>query len=222
MNGTKNRNPVKQFFITFPKSGLVDKVIFRDSLLRFDPEYYKVSQETHADGTPHLHAVLKCKNKYSKSFVLKYFKEKYPDDYKRIDVEPVRSIKNAIQYISKEDSEPLESGEFKDPRNPQSSWLHKFVVELGYDNIDNLIRDTTALEEERSKYTKAIQKSFQDYLFVTGIKNPEEGVNIYLQHVNYEYSVIAKQLLGFDNRFLNYKHLKDDITFLFNQLKIKV
>ena len=111
-----NRNPVKQIFITFPKSN-IDKSTFRDMLLRFEPSYYKVCEEKHKDGTPHLHAVLVFKNKYSKAFILKYFKEKLPEDFKRIDIQPVRSIKNSLQYLSKEDPEPLESSEpFKDSR----------------------------------------------------------------------------------------------------------
>ena len=103
-----NRNPVKQMFITFPKSN-IDKPTFRDLLLRFDPEYYKIVEELHKDGTPHLHAVIKYKNKYSKAFILNYFKHKLPDDYKRIDIQPVRSITHALQYLSKEDQAPLES-----------------------------------------------------------------------------------------------------------------
>lgn len=119
-----NRNPMKQFFFTFPKSN-IDKVQFRDLLLRFDPSYYKVVEEKHKDGTPHLHAVIKFKNKFSKSFVLKYFKEKLPDDYKRIDVAPVRSIKNALNYLSKEDPNPLESGAFVDGRGHTKTKLIK-------------------------------------------------------------------------------------------------
>ncbi|KPA15700.1 hypothetical protein MHK_004093, partial [Candidatus Magnetomorum sp. HK-1] len=110
-----NRNPVKQLFITFPHS-VCDKCKFRDDLLRFEPDYYKVCEEKHKDGTPHLHAVVRFKNKYSKAFVLRHFKEIYPDDYKRIDVKPVRSIKKSIQYLSKEDPFPLESGTFSDSR----------------------------------------------------------------------------------------------------------
>lgn len=117
-----NRNPVKQLFITFPKSN-VDKVTFRDTLLRFEPDYYMVVEEKHKDGTPHLHAVVRFKNKYSKAFVLKYFKQKYPDDYKRIDVKPVRSIKQSLAYLSKEDTHPLVSGAFEANRNPQKNYL---------------------------------------------------------------------------------------------------
>ena len=99
-----NRNPIKQVFITYPQSLGVSKHDFRDKLLRFEPDFYHIVQETHEDGNPHLHAVLRFKNKYSKPFILKYFKEQYPESYKRIDVQTVRSIKHALTYLSKEDT----------------------------------------------------------------------------------------------------------------------
>lgn len=126
-----NRNPVKQLFITFPKS-TVDKNTFRDALLRFEPSYYKICEEKHKDGTPHLHAVIKFKNRYSKAYVLKFFKQLYPNDYKRIDVEPVRSIKKAIEYLSKEDPTPLESGVFHESRGALTKEEKIFKIYLKY------------------------------------------------------------------------------------------
>lgn len=157
-----NRNPVKQLFITFPKSN-VTKNKFRDDLLRFEPSYYKVVQETHEDGSPHLHAIVKFKNKYSKSFVLKHFKEKYPDDYKRIDIKPVRSIKNAINYLSKEDPEPLESGEFKDGRgNTKTRLLQYHLLEFAKVGV-------YWTKEQQEAY-----KDLPDLYFPTPTSHPEE------------------------------------------------
>lgn len=138
---SKNRNPVKQLFITFPKS-TVSKTSFRDKLLRFDPHYYKIVEEKHQDGTPHLHAIIKFKNKYSISYILKYFKEQYPNDYKRIDVEPIRSISNAVTYLSKEDPSPLEHGEAKTTRSKYKEWHHNFARELGYNDVHHLLQVT--------------------------------------------------------------------------------
>jgi len=121
---TNNRNPVKQMFLTFPKSN-IDKATFRDLILRFEPTYYKVVEEKHKDGTPHLHALCKWKGKYSKAFVLKYFKAKLPDDYKRIDIQAVRSIKHAEAYLSKEDQSPLTSGAFIETRGNSKAKLIK-------------------------------------------------------------------------------------------------
>lgn len=141
-----NRNPVKQLFITFPKSN-IDKHSFRDVLLRFEPDYYMIVQETHEDGSPHLHAIVRFKNKFSKPFVVKYFKDTFPNDYKRIDVKPVRSIKQSIKYLSKEDKDPLVSGEFISNRDPQSNWLDKFARELGYNSRTHLV-EQSKIEED--------------------------------------------------------------------------
>lgn len=143
-----NRNPVRQLFITFPHSSC-DKNTFRDFLIQFSPDYYKVAEETHQDGTPHLHAVVKFKNKFSCAHVIKKFKDIYPDDYKRLDVKPVRSIKNSIKYLSKEDPSPLESGAYTEARNPEQNWQRKFIKQLGYDSLADLVADTKASEDER-------------------------------------------------------------------------
>lgn len=155
---SNNRNPVKQLFITFPKSN-VDKHQFRDDLLRFEPDYYKICEEKHEDGTPHLHAVIRFKNKFSKAFVLKYFKEKYPDDYKRIHVKPVRSIKQSIKYLSKEDPNPLESDQsFVENRNPKRSLMFSVARTLGFPSPEALIAH---VDEQEQKYNSILKKWHQ-------------------------------------------------------------
>lgn len=192
-----NRNPVKQLFITFPKSN-VDKQTFRDALLRFEPSYYKVCEEKHKDGTPHLHAVVKFKNKYSKAYVLKHFKELYPDDYKRIDVKPVRSIKNSIAYLSKEDPEPLESGEFVDGRNPQDNLLLGYCRFFGFSSLDEFKEHCDQERTEFERIEKDILKFYKD-----------AGDH------NYEIPYLQNKLL---DQILKRQYLckKDDITFIYN------
>ena len=103
---SNNRNPVKQWFLTFPQTP-VTKHEFRDALLPLKPEFYHIVQETHKDGGFHLHACVKLVGGYSKPYLLKHFKATFPDTYKRIDFKPVRSMKHALAYLSKEDTEPL-------------------------------------------------------------------------------------------------------------------
>jgi len=146
-----NRNPVKQLFITFPHS-TVDKVVFRDQLLRFEPSYYKIAEEKHKDGTPHLHAVVKFKNKYSKAYVLKYFKELYPEDYKRIDVCPVRSITKSVEYLSKEDLSPLESGEYDEKRGKSTKVLNEMSREIF------AMYQCTGIEDYRTRIAPLIEE----------------------------------------------------------------
>lgn len=197
-----NRNPVKQLFITFPHSN-VDKVAFRDDLLRFEPNYYKVCEEKHKDGSPHLHAVVRFKNKYSKAYVIKYFKEKYPDDYKRIDVKPVRSIKNSIAYLSKEDENPLVSGEFEDTRRPQDNLRDKFARELGYDNTADLLSRYRSELETREKYKRLIH-------------------NQWLINLDQDFDTSWKSEQIFEKLFADMFVSKDDITFLMKELNIEL
>ena len=103
------RNPIKQWFYTFPQT-TVTKTEFRDKLDEIHTmKYYKIVQETHENGGKHLHAVVVCKKPISKSKILKKIKLIYPNDYKRLDVQPVRSINDSLTYLSKEDTCPLGS-----------------------------------------------------------------------------------------------------------------
>lgn len=105
---TSNRNPMKQFFITFPKSGLVTREAFTDSLP--DCVYSSCAQESHEDGSPHLHIITVFVEKITKSKLLKHLAKAYPNDNKRIQVQALRSLKHAGDYINKEDTQVYEVG----------------------------------------------------------------------------------------------------------------
>lgn len=108
---TTNRNPIYRYFITYPQiCGPPDaaKLNFSTNLLELNLKYYIICQETHLDGNPHFHALIWLQTPLSKSRLLKFFKEKYPSNYKRIDVQSVRNLKAAIEYCRKEDPNPIE------------------------------------------------------------------------------------------------------------------
>lgn len=108
---TTNRNPLHRYFITYPQiCGPPDaaKRNFSTNLLELNLKYYIICQETHLDGNPHFHAVIWLQKPISKSRLLKFFKEKYPSNYKRIDVQSVRNLKASIEYCRKEDPNPIE------------------------------------------------------------------------------------------------------------------
>ena len=132
-----NRNKIKQWFITYPQWLKESKIDVRDKLISsYSIDYYKICKETHEDGNPHFHAVIRLRESMSKSQIIKRFKEIYTNDYKRIDVKPVRSIKHSLQYLSKEDTSPLESaGGFVSKRNPRASIITSFVRQLGYNSL---------------------------------------------------------------------------------------
>lgn len=103
---TKNRNPIGQWFITFPQSNIKKedflKKIWTDKQLL----EYAVCQESHEDGKPHLHANIKLRYKITYSNMLGKIKKTYPNDYKRIDIRSTREkVSNAIEgYLTKEDN----------------------------------------------------------------------------------------------------------------------
>ncbi len=137
MTTKNNRNKIKQWFITYPQWLKQSKIDVRDILISsYSIDYYKICKETHEDGNPHFHAVIRLRESMSKSQIIKRSKDIYPNDYKRIDVKPVRSIKHSLQYLSKEDTSPLESaGGFVSKRNPRTSILTSFVRQLGYNSL---------------------------------------------------------------------------------------
>lgn len=109
-----NRNPVRQWSITFPQSGDVGRQAFADS---FPPATaLKCCREEHKEDGHHLHLGIKLKKGISKSKMLKWIAKKWPNDYKRIDVQATRSIECWDEYISKEDPECYVVVEVKDDK----------------------------------------------------------------------------------------------------------
>ena len=203
----KNRNPVKQLFITFPHS-TVDKCTFRDDLVKlFSIDYYKICEEKHKDGTPHLHAILRCAGKgYSETHMIKIFKEYYPNDWKRIHVKPVRSIKHSMVYTSKEDENPLESAPFEENRNPKKALLTKYARFFGYSSIEALQKDVQEQEEFISKVKCLV---LEKHMY-------------WLNHPDYENQIPYEISKTFNNLF-DEKHVsKDDMTKLIKFYKIKL
>lgn len=152
-----NRNKCKQWFYTFPQT-TEEKHIFRDKLQKIHSlKYYKIVQETHKDGGKHLHAVIVLKNGLSKSQILKKLKNIYPDCYKRIDVQSTRSIKHAIQYLSKEDTSPLESsGSYQDPRNPYNSFIMSIARSHGFSDIESYRSHVKQIINQQSEHDAKI------------------------------------------------------------------
>ena len=105
--GTKNA--VKQWEITFPKSG---DIAVRDSFHEFFPpsDYSICCQELHSDGTLHLHLGLILKKGITKSKLLEWIMEKFPNDYKRIHISGIRSMTHWQDYCRKEDPNVFERG----------------------------------------------------------------------------------------------------------------
>lgn len=117
---SSNRNKLLRWFITFPKCEISKTDFSRVILKSHQCVYLKACQEAHKDGTPHLHIFLILANALTRSQFLKFFKLKFPDDYKRIDLKPVRNIRATDRYCDKEDPEPFVVGTIPKPRKPRS------------------------------------------------------------------------------------------------------
>ena len=99
-NVKTNRNKCVQWGITFPHSGNMSDSVFHEY---FPPSVYSICvKEHHANGEPHLHMGLKLKKPISYSNFLKYITKKFPDDYKRIDVQQIKNWQDWDDYLNKE------------------------------------------------------------------------------------------------------------------------
>lgn len=103
----RNGHPCIKWFITFPQSGDLKK-----EDLHLPPTTFKfICKEKHEDGKPHLHASIVLMYKKSKPKFIEWFQESYPNDWKRIKVDPTKELVNTINYCSKEDPFPFQEGE---------------------------------------------------------------------------------------------------------------
>lgn len=212
---TSNRNPCKQWFITFPQT-TIDKHAFRDVLahqLCTGLKYYKICQETHSDGGLHLHAAIVLIKPMSKSKILKKLKEIYPNDNKRIDVQSVRSIKHALAYLSKEDKEPLESAEsYEDPRNPYNSINLKMSRQWGFNsveafqahmqeyNIHRRAQESRFLEMVR-RVEQVMQKYPSQLINDSDIRHLVFYKNMMMKRYNYDTSITKDDMTKFTELF---------------------
>ncbi len=143
---SSNRNPVKQFFITFPNSS---GVVSRDTFLGHIWEEralcsYVVVEETHENGRPHLHANVKLKYAITKTKLLKKLEKDFPNDYRRIDVRITRETpKQALDgYLGKEiNREDCFYKPDMDGKLGFYEWAWKKSQRLGAPNIHKIIQD---------------------------------------------------------------------------------
>jgi len=102
-----HRKPLRNYFITYPKSNPnMMKQSFAEILMELNCKIIKVVEETHRDGTPHMHAIIILKNKKNKKNILEFLKKEFPNSYKRIHVGSIRNVFDANRYIQKEDKDP--------------------------------------------------------------------------------------------------------------------
>jgi len=105
-----NRNPVCQWFITFPRWEEYPDIKTFEQISPKTKWGYAV-KESHEDGGIHYHVMLKLSKGITKSKMLDHWKQMFPNDYKRIDVEPTKDFRAAYNYLGKEQLEVYEWGQ---------------------------------------------------------------------------------------------------------------
>lgn len=130
-----NRNPIKQWFITFPQCGDIKREQFADM---FPPhEEVRVCMEEHDDGNPHLHMFIKLIKGLTKSKLLKWIKEKFPNDFKRINIQPVKNVQQVNDYINKEDPVPFvrTTKKVKGSAEEVDTWISILQTQIDHKSI---------------------------------------------------------------------------------------
>jgi len=123
-----NRNPIKQWFVTFPQvNGVIEKEEFHKM---FPPSDYSLTaKEEHENGGYHFHMILKLVKGITKSNMIKWIKAKFPEDYKRIDVQTIRNLDDAITYCNKEDPQPITTGSLEKKIKKISEGVQRLLAE---------------------------------------------------------------------------------------------
>lgn len=140
-----NRNKIRQWFITYPQWSPNKKEELLNLFLlsaEYKLIYYKIAQESHEDGNPHYHLILKLEEGLSKNKLLTLLKDAYPENYKRIDVKSIRSLKASVQYLDKEDKSCLEHPDgYVETRLPLSHVYKKALKDwsqfMGFDTTED-------------------------------------------------------------------------------------
>ena len=114
---SKNRNSLKQLFITYPRWVSYESP---KELTKFLPPYNYIyivkefhdspDQDTTRNSDIHYHAVIVLKHGLTFKKVLKWCECNFPDDFERIKIEPLRNLKSALDYSKKESMEYFEDG----------------------------------------------------------------------------------------------------------------
>lgn len=169
----ENRNKCKQYFITFPHR-LGTKEQFARDMPPWD--WCWCAEEGLDTDNPHFHCLVKLKHGISKSAYLTWIRTRFPNDYKRIDVQATRSLTDSISYTSKEDPKPFEEGvlERKKKKDPT-----EYVEETKKCLIDS------AMTEHRNEWHKAFERKltwdeftrdFDKFLLTSGTKAEDHSI----------------------------------------------
>lgn len=143
MTTVKNRNPIKQWFITLPQSGAISREEFAKT---FPPSSGVICcEEKHQDGHPHLHLLIVLKKAISFAKLKDWVREKFPDNWKRIDIGVAKSLTNCVDYCQKEDPTCYRTGDILKEKGKKN-----FCLVVGH--FQHVIPPRHVIEELLKKY----------------------------------------------------------------------
>jgi len=178
---------LKQVFVTFPRW---EKQAELKEMLKILPpyQYAKVCEEEHdlpKEGLSdyHYHIVYLPCHAITKKKLIKYFSDKFPEDWKRIDVEGCKNLTSAITYCSKESWRVLEDGTLptrdKSCEEPLEQRFHKAIIKK---MIDESIKKKEEIEFIR-EHKDIFDFMDLDYHLLQNDKHREDC----LKQINYYY-----------------------------------
>lgn len=156
---TSNRNPIKTWFITFPRTDISPKDF---QYPKKSTQWIVVVQERHKvrplshspyQSKYHLHICIRLSEPIRKNDLKGWFDRTYPEDCKRIDYKPVGNLKGCFEYMSKECRQVYKWSDQSLPRiNDFNFFTHPMrELEEGYiteeDDDDEQIEDDVEPEE---------------------------------------------------------------------------
>lgn len=147
MHKMTNRNPVKQWFITFPQWNKYDNI---NEFEKISPKskWGYVVMESHENGGVHYHLMLNLIGTgMTKSKMLAYWTKMFPNDYKRIDIEPTKSFNDAHNYLQKEKLEVHEWGQGK----KLPSWLQAIKDEWDINKLDRELCENRCIKRIKQR-----------------------------------------------------------------------
>lgn len=156
-----NRNGGVQWFITLPRWPEMSRENMQLFIEMLPPAKWAIIvEEEHAVealglSPVHYHAIVQLKHSLTKAKFLKIFKEKFPLDWKRVDLDMVRSLQDGYDYLLKETIKIVELGE-----RPK---LKKLMPVVPYEQSARF-KWCEALTIEELKYGRFLSPKYADYL----------------------------------------------------------
>ncbi len=162
----------KHLFLTYPQCSATKESVLKRVLERLDPEWAIVCQEEHADGTPHLHAVIKLKKR-------KNFRNARLFDSlagKHGNYKSARNLVKAVSYVTK--TPVYVAYRINVPKFLSDSIEHKKTTKGKADTIAERLREgetVNDINKDFPGYVMMNKRKLDEYAAWTSLKRQRES-----------------------------------------------